>query len=132
MTLHVIPPLYKRFAINVGPTVMKASSIVKAPVLKRIRQTLKREYGYYRKVWQHPETPRFSRWMLGGALAYLAMPFDLIPDWIPVLGQVDDLIIVPLFIWIGLRAIPEAVKMDCRHSLETTEANQRKDAHRKN
>jgi len=50
--------------------------------------------------------PRVSRWrkaLLGGLLAYLAMPFDLVPDFIPVAGQLDDLLLVAVVLRIVLR-----------------------------
>lgn len=62
----------------------------------------------------HPETPGLSRWLLGGALAYLLSPVDLIPDWIPILGQLDDLLIVPVLVYAALSFIPLAVKKECR------------------
>jgi uncharacterized membrane protein YkvA (DUF1232 family) len=62
----------------------------------------------------HPKTPKLSRWLIGGAIAYLLSPIDLIPDWIPVLGQLDDLLIVPLLIWAALVIIPSSVKKECR------------------
>ncbi|MCX7003518.1 MAG: DUF1232 domain-containing protein [bacterium] len=51
---------------------------------------------------------------MAGALAYLVSPIDLIPDFIPVLGQLDDLLIVPLLIYAALACIPADVKADCR------------------
>jgi uncharacterized membrane protein YkvA (DUF1232 family) len=78
-------------------------------MVERIRKyvrTFKRELRVYQRVVRHPRCPRLARWFLGGAVAYLLLPFDLIPDCIPVLGQLDDLVVVPLLIWLGLRHVP--------------------------
>jgi uncharacterized membrane protein YkvA (DUF1232 family) len=68
----------------------------------------------YRRVLAHPRTPRRARWCLLLALGYLATPIDLIPDFIPVLGHLDDLIIVPGLIWLARRSIPRDVWTECR------------------
>jgi len=47
-------------------------------------------------------------------LAYALSPIDLIPDAIPVLGYLDDLILVPAGIWLAVRLIPHDVWQDCR------------------
>ena len=54
-----------------------------------------------RKVLADPATPRRHRWLVAGLLAYLASPIDLIPDFIPVLGYLDDV----LLIWLVLRVV---------------------------
>jgi uncharacterized membrane protein YkvA (DUF1232 family) len=74
----------------------------------------KREAAYYRALIAHPETPRAARWLISCALAYLLSPVDLIPDWIPVLGILDDLVIVPGLIIAALTMIPPSVKRVCR------------------
>ena len=92
----------------------------KGTAMSRLSQQLC-EYGrrfkhrarVYRLVARHPGTPRLSRWLMTLALAYVLMPFDLIPDWIPVLGLLDDLIIVPLLAWLALRAVPPQVYEEC-------------------
>ena len=70
------------------------------------------------RVWslvvRDPRTPRVSKWLLGAALAYLASPVDLVPDFIPILGQLDDLVIVPTLIWLATRFVPRDVVAECR------------------
>lgn len=51
---------------------------------------------------------------LGMAIGYLLLPFDLIPDFIPVLGQLDDLLIVPGLFIIGIKLIPKEIIDECR------------------
>lgn len=53
-----------------------------------------------RDVVTNPATPRWRRVVLVLCLAYLAMPFDLIPDFIPVLGWADDALVVMLMLWV--------------------------------
>ena len=52
--------------------------------------------------------------MMVCVVAYAFSPIDLIPDFIPVLGYLDDLILVPLGVFLALKLIPEAVLLDCR------------------
>ena len=60
---------------------------------------------------------------MGGALAYLLSPIDLIPDWIPILGYLDDLFIVPGLIYAALAIIPASVKKECREMTANLTAN---------
>ncbi len=58
---------------------------------------------------------------MGSAIAYILMPFDLIPDFIPVLGQLDDLIIVPGLIYWALALIPDDIVQQCREQQQRRE-----------
>lgn len=80
--------------------------------LKRIKASI----AYFRYIARDPRTPRAPRYLLLAALAYLASPIDLIPDFIPVLGHLDDALIVPALIWIALLLVPLEVKDDARAS----------------
>jgi uncharacterized membrane protein YkvA (DUF1232 family) len=61
------------------------------------------------KLFKHPQTPRAAKWVAMAVLAYAVSPIDLIPDFIPVLGQLDDLIIVPLGVALVVRLTPPAL-----------------------
>ncbi|MBL7176668.1 MAG: DUF1232 domain-containing protein [Desulfobacteraceae bacterium] len=82
--------------------------------LKSVPNSLKQEIKYYRLVLKDNRTPRIAKIILGIAIGYIFLPFDLIPDWIPVIGHLDDLIVVPILVIIGLKFIPEEVKRECR------------------
>jgi uncharacterized membrane protein YkvA (DUF1232 family) len=86
--------------------------------LKEIAAKLKAEFDFYRRLQKHPRTPAFSKALLWFALGYLLMPFDLIPDFLPVIGQLDDIIIVPMLIYFALKLIPLDVITECKK--ETT------------
>jgi uncharacterized membrane protein YkvA (DUF1232 family) len=73
---------------------------------KQFGKTLKRELALYQRVLKDSRTPRLAKIFLGLAVGYLLLPFDLIPDFIPVLGQLDDVLIVPGLFYLALRLIP--------------------------
>jgi len=83
--------------------------------VKKIIGKVARELSYYKALLVHPRTPRISRWLLAAAIAYFVSPIDLIPDGIPILGQLDDLLIVPGLIYGALAFIPPDVKKECRN-----------------
>jgi len=63
---------------------------------------------------RHPGTPRVPKVLCAVAVAYALSPIDLIPDFIPVLGYVDDVLLLPALMWLALRLLPPAVLADCR------------------
>ena len=87
--------------------------------MRDIAKTLKREVRVYRLVMKHPRTPFLAKGLLGLAVGYVLMPFDLIPDFIPVLGHLDDVIIVPGLVILALKLIPKDVVAECRRSVES-------------
>lgn len=90
----------------------------KLNVLADVTRHVRREIALYRIVLRDPRTPPAARRLLWCALAYLALPFDLIPDWIPILGVVDDMIIVPLLVLLALKRVPRAVLEDARRRFD--------------
>ncbi len=77
--------------------------------LRNITKRVKHELGIYRAIANDPRTPRLAKMLLLAALAYLLLPFDLIPDWIPVLGLLDDALFVPGMVMLAIRMIPKDV-----------------------
>jgi uncharacterized membrane protein YkvA (DUF1232 family) len=75
---------------------------------------MKRQLWALFLAWKDPETPILARVAIICAIAYAASPIDLIPDFIPVLGQLDDLVIVPALIALALRLIPKDVSSRAR------------------
>ena len=59
------------------------------------------------KLFRHPDTPRAARWLAIAVVAYAVSPIDLIPDFIPVLGLLDDMILVPLGVALVIRLTPK-------------------------
>jgi len=88
--------------------------------LRDIAQRLKVEFAVYRSALKHPETPWMAKVLLGMAVGYVLLPFDLIPDFIPVIGHLDDLVIVPGLIYLALKLIPEEVMAECRRKVAET------------
>lgn len=82
--------------------------------LKPWAQNLKSELVALWFASRHPQTPFLARATAVALVAYAFSPIDLIPDFIPVLGYLDDLIILPMGIWVVLRLIPEPVLAECR------------------
>jgi uncharacterized membrane protein YkvA (DUF1232 family) len=89
---------------------------------KSLRTLVKKftnEVGLYRRIIVHPRCPRITRICLGAAVAYVLSPVDLIPDFIPVLGHVDDALILPLLIFIALRSVPKELVDEVRVKVTT-------------
>ncbi|MEG3991422.1 YkvA family protein [Microcoleus sp. S28C3] len=82
--------------------------------LKQVARRLKKEtYAVYLASIDQ-RVPWYARLLAALTVAYAFSPIDLIPDFIPILGYLDDLIIVPVGIWLVLKMIPPQVLAECR------------------
>ena len=63
---------------------------------------------------RHPHTPWYARLVVAGCVAYALTPVDFVPDAIPVVGLIDDLIFIPLAVALAVRFVPAPVLADCR------------------
>ncbi len=96
------------------------------PRLAKIMADVKREFEVLKYVAGHPRLPLRCKFLAGFLVAYALSPIDLIPDFIPVLGQLDDLIIIPVGIWILYKLIPADIMEEARSEIAHREKNQDK------
>jgi uncharacterized membrane protein YkvA (DUF1232 family) len=88
---------------------------------KRRARHLKREtYALY-LAYRDPRVPWYAKVFAACVVAYAFSPIDLIPDPIPVLGYLDDLVLVPIGIALALRMIPAEVMAECREQALASE-----------
>jgi uncharacterized membrane protein YkvA (DUF1232 family) len=85
---------------------------------KNRARTIKREVYTLYLAYRDPRTPWYGKAFAALVVAYAFSPIDLIPDPIPILGYLDDLILVPLGVMIAVRLIPPAVIADSRVKAE--------------
>lgn len=86
--------------------------------LKSRAYALKREaYALYFAT-RDPRVPWYAKAFLGLVVAYTFSPIDLIPDFIPILGHLDDLIVVPLGIALAIKMIPPEAMVEARQQSE--------------
>lgn len=86
-------------------------------IFKSIRQwaaRIKRDAVTLWFAYRHPDTPWFAKALAAFVVAYALSPIDLIPDFIPVLGYLDDALLLPGLIWLNIRLIPRDVLQECR------------------
>lgn len=89
---------------------------------QRAQQLEAETYALY-LAYRDPRTPWVARVWAAIVVGYAFSPIDLIPDSIPVLGYLDDLVLVPLGIWLALKLIPPEVMADSRARAQETLAN---------
>jgi uncharacterized membrane protein YkvA (DUF1232 family) len=88
--------------------------------LKRWAQRLRVEVYALYLAYKDPRVPWYARAFAAVVVAYAFSPIDLIPDPIPVLGYLDDLVIIPLGIALAIKMIPSQVLAECREEARAT------------
>ena len=89
---------------------------------QRARQLKRDAYALY-LAYRDPRVPWHARLFAACVVGYALSPIDLIPDFVPVIGYLDDLVLVPLGIMLALRMIPAAVWIECRARSEQAMAD---------
>ena len=70
-------------------------------------------------AYKDPRVPLHAKIFVAVVVAYALSPIDLIPDFIPILGYIDDLIIIPVGIYLSLKMIPREVLLECRKKAQS-------------
>jgi uncharacterized membrane protein YkvA (DUF1232 family) len=86
-------------------------------MLKRLSVIWSVVRGDAKVLWhalRHPQAPGWLKLGVAGLVVYLVSPVDLVPDVLPVIGVVDDIVLVPLVIGWLLRKLPASVRADAR------------------
>lgn len=82
--------------------------------LRQRAKKLKKDIPAVFLAFKHNSTPWYAKAVLGITLIYALSPIDLIPDFIPVLGYLDDVILLPALIALAIKMIPKSVMDECR------------------
>jgi uncharacterized membrane protein YkvA (DUF1232 family) len=86
--------------------------------LKSWARRIKRDGVMLWFACRDPRTPWWLKALAMLVVAYALSPIDLVPDFIPVLGFLDDVILLPVLIWFIVRQLPDVVVQDCRLQAE--------------
>lgn len=86
--------------------------------LKTWAQRIKRDGVTLWFAARHPGTPWYAKAIGVFVVAYALSPIDLIPDFIPVLGYVDDVLLLPALIWLAVKLLPADVLLSCRRQAD--------------
>lgn len=77
--------------------------------LKESANKLKQNISAIYVAFNKKETPLIAKILAGITIGYALSPIDLVPDFIPILGYLDDVILLPLFVWISIKLIPKEI-----------------------
>jgi len=91
---------------------IKARALL-AELKQRVRHLRAETFALYLAA-RDPRTPWYVKLLVAAIVAYAFSPIDLIPDFIPILGYLDDLILIPMGIALAIKLIPHSVLAECR------------------
>jgi len=91
--------------------------------LKRRAGRLKAETLALYLAARHPDTPWYAKLLVAAIVAYAFSPIDLIPDFIPIVGYLDDLLLIPLGIALAIKLVPPPVLAECRSRAQEVMVN---------
>ncbi len=88
-------------------------------LIKRNAKKLKREIGALYLAYRRQDVPLYAKIVSLLVVGYALSPIDLIPDFIPVLGYLDDLVLLPIGITLAVKLIPSNIMAECREQAES-------------
>lgn len=91
---------------------------------QRVRHLKAETFALYLAA-RDPRTPWYAKLLVAGIVAYALSPIDLIPDFVPVIGYLDDLILIPIGIALAIKLIPHQVLVECRELANETIQNKK-------
>lgn len=94
--------------------------------LRAVARRIKRDGVTLWFACRDPRTPWWIKALAALVVAYALSPIDLVPDFIPVLGYLDDVLLLPGLIWVVVRLMPETLRADCRARAEDWMARQQR------
>jgi len=103
-TATLVKPIGTWYALNMG--------LIEK--LKVAGERLRSEVAALRMAARDPRTPWYAKLLVAAVVAYACSPVDLIPDFIPILGYLDDIVLIPLGITLALKLVPPQVLAECR------------------
>jgi uncharacterized membrane protein YkvA (DUF1232 family) len=93
------------------------------PFVETLRVSIRRffqQFRIIRRALRHPQVPWFAKAVSGCAVLYVISPIQLIPNFIPIIGQMDDVLVVSLGIKFLRRYVPQSVLDDCEIDMPTS------------
>lgn len=85
--------------------------------LKVFSKSVKKEILIYRLVMKDERTPVAAKFLLWLAVGYFLLPFDIIPDFIPLAGQLDDIVIIPVLLYFAIKLLPDGIVDEYRNAV---------------
>jgi uncharacterized membrane protein YkvA (DUF1232 family) len=79
---------------------------------KKVKDNAKKYIELCKLLYADPRTPKIAKILLWITIGYALSPIDLIPDFIPVIGYLDDVIIIPVILYFAIKSIPEDVYVE--------------------
>ena len=90
-----------------------------ATALKARANQLFKQFRILTRALVHPDVPWYAKLVCGCSVLYVASPIQLIPNFIPIIGQMDDFLVISLSLKLLKRSIPQAVLDECTNGSHT-------------